>query len=471
MLVTGPTGYIAGRLIPLLLERGYRVRCLGRDMSRLRGRDWYTQVEIVDGDIVSCESLEQALEGVFTAYYLVHSMTSGRNYPTLDLTAAQNFASAASQAGVEHVIYLGGLVDPEAEIGLHMRSRIQTGEVLRHGTVPVTEFRAGVIIGPGSISFEMIRFLTEQFPVLVGPAWLRNRAQPISIQNVLDYLLAALESKAGRGQVFEIGGRDVMTYAETMLVYARLRGFKRRLLTLPNIPIGLMAYLVDKLTPIPNSIAYPLIDGMRSDSVVRDGAARQFFPHVQLLDYKTAVYDALHNLSPTQVMPVWDNGKDLVRVVKHEGFFIEVHQIRLDTRPEALFRAFTRLGGKHGWLYLNSLWQLRGLFDRLLGGPGMRGRRDGESLNEGDKVDFYSVEALVPDRMARLRAELKAPGLGWMEWRVKPEPAGGALFSQLVFFAPKGVLGFLYWYGLYPIHHLVFKGLFKQIKQKAGQIQ
>jgi len=471
VLITGATGYIAGRLIPLLLERGYPVRCLVRDMSRIRGRDWYSQVEFVDGDIASCESLEKALEGVYTAYYLVHSMTTGRNYPALDLTTAQNFASAASQAGVEHIIYLGGLVDPEAEIGLHMHSRIQTGEALRQGTVPVTEFRASVIIGSGSTSFEMIRFLTEQIPVLVGPVWLRNRAQPISIQNVLDYLLAALENRACRGRIFEIGGRDVITYAETMLIYARLRGLKRRLLTMPVIPLGWMAFLVDRLTPIPASIAYPLIDGMRSDSVVRDEAARRFFPHVQLLDYTTAVKNALGKLSPSQVMPVWDNGGDLARVIKHEGFFIEVRQVRLDTQPEAVFRAFTRLGGKHGWLYLNSLWQLRGLFDRLMGGPGMRGRRDDESLNEGEKVDFYNVETLVPDRMLRLRAEVKAPGLSWMEWRVKPVSEGGALFSQLVFFAPKGVLGFLYWYALYPIHHLVFEGLFKKIKQKTGQFQ
>jgi len=361
------------------------------------------------------------------------------------------------------------LADPQAEISLHMRSRIQTGEALRQGKVPVTEFRAGVIIGPGSISFEMIRFLTELFPILIGPRWLHRCAQPVAIQNVLDYLLAALETPACRGQTYEIGGADVMTYAETMLVYARLRGLRRSLLALPGIPVWLMAFLVDKLTPVPASIASPLINGMRADSVVRDDGARRVFPHVRLLDYAEAVSSALSRLFPAQVEPVWDGRTNQVKIIKHEGFFIEKRQVSLEVPPAAVYHAFTTLGGKNGWLFMDWLWRLRGLLDRLSGGPGMRGRRDEERLDEGDSIDFYRVEASTPDRMLRLQAELRAPGAGWMEWTVQPQPGGGSLLSQTAFFTPRGTPGFLYWYLLYPFHRLVFSGLFLRIVRRAGE--
>jgi uncharacterized protein YbjT (DUF2867 family) len=444
---------------------------LSRSPANLRGQAWFSHVETVDGDVVAGETLDQAMEGVSEAYYMIHSMTSGQHYHERDVSAARNFASAACTARVEHIIYLGGLADPRARIGSHMRSRIETGDVLRQGNVPVTEFRAGVIIGPGSISFEMIRYLTEQMPILVGPRWLGNRVQPIAIQDVLNYLLAALETPTCWGQVYEIGGADVMTYADTMLGYARQRGLKRRLLMLPAISLWLMAYGVDRLTPVPASIAGPLIEGMRSDSVVRDGSARRVFPYIQPLGYQRAVSDALSQLSPAQIEPVWDNGMNSVKIIRHEGFFIEFRQISLETRPEAVYCAFTGMGGKCGWLYLDRLWRLRGLLDRLCGGPGMRGRRDEEELREGDVVDFYRVEALEPGEMMRLKAELRAPGAGWMEWSVRPQTAGRVLLSQTAFFAPKGVLGFLYWYLLYPVHRLVFAGLVRKIARRASEIQ
>ncbi len=236
ILVTGATGYIASRLIPRLLERGYRVRALARDPMQLQGRSWFSQIEVVPGDVVTPESLAGALQGVDTAYYLIHNMASGRGYIPRELEGAKNFASAAAQAGCRHIIYLGGLADPNQRIAPHMLSRIKTGEVLRQGSVPVTEFRAGVIVGPGSISFEMIRFMTEQFPILPGPSWLKNRSQPIAAQNVIDYLLAALDISDGHGQIFEIGGPQVRIYSDLMLTYARVRGLTRRLIMLPGIP-------------------------------------------------------------------------------------------------------------------------------------------------------------------------------------------------------------------------------------------
>jgi uncharacterized protein YbjT (DUF2867 family) len=468
ILVTGAAGYIGGLLIPCLLARGDRVRCLVRNASDLQSRSWFSQVEIMQCDLIDCAGLSKAMEDVSAAYYLIHSMARGQHYHELDLTAASAFASAASAAGVEHIIYLGGLADPDASIGLHMRSRIQTGSILRQGSVPVTEFRASLIIGPGSISFEMIRYLTEQFPFLVGPRWLHNHAQPVAVQNVLDYLLAALETPACRGKVIEIGGPHILTYAETMLEYARLRGLKRRLLTLPVIPVRLMAYWVDKLTPISETIAAPLIDGMRSDSVVRDNVALQIFPDIQTLDYQAAVSCALRQLSPAQIEPTWSSSPVSDIIVKHAGFLIDFHQIHVEASPEAVYLACTRLGGKQGWLYLDGLWKLRGLLDQLIGGPGMRGRQD--ELSEGQVVDFYQVEALEPGQMVRLRAEVKAPGEGWMEWKVKAQPEGGTILSQVAYFAPKGMPGFLYWYLLYPVHRLVFAGLIKEIARRAVEI-
>ncbi len=471
ILVTGASGYIGGRLIPLLLDRGYRVRCLVREPASLQGHPWVPRVELAAGDLVTGGALDGALEGVSAAYYLVHNMAYGRRYPPRDMTAAQNFAAAADRAGVERIVYLGGLADPVARIGEHMRSRIQTGEALRQGRVPVTEFRAGVIVGPGSISFEMIRYITEQFPILVGPRWMRNRVQPIDIRDVLEYLVAALEVPASKGRIIEIGGGEVLTYADTMQEFARLRGLKRPLVMLPWMPIDLLACVVDRLTPVPASIARPLIDGMRSDSIVWDDAARQLFPGIRPLGYREAVSQALSRQEPAQIEPNWDEGINGVTILKHAGFFIESRRMSVEASAESAFAALVALGGKHGWLYLDWLWRVRGLLDRLAGGPGMRGRRDPKRIEAGEVLDFYRVEALQMGRLMRLRAELKSPGSGWMEWRLRPLPASGIVLTQTAYFAPKGARGYVYWYLLYPLHHLVFTGLFRRIVQAALRSQ
>lgn len=466
ILVTGVTGYIGGNLVPRLLEKGYRVRMLVRDPHCLFGRPWLGQVELVVGDILSQGILDQAMQGIYATYYFIHNMSSGRNYHKREIEAARNFASAASIHGLEHIIYLGGLADPTRDIGLHLRSRIETGDALRQGRVPVTEFRASLIIGSGSISFEMIRYLTEQFPIFFAPGWMANRTQPIAIQNVLDYLVAALECPASRGKIYEIGGKDLLTYAETINIYARLRGLKRRFVTLPGLPVELLARIVGKLTPVPARIAGPLLGGMRTDSVVRDGSAARDFPLIQPIGYESSVRLALEHLSPGCFESGWEKGATSFRI-KQEGFFIEGQQIQLAVGPETAYQAVIELGGRRGWLYLNGLWQLRGFVDRLVGGPGLRGRRADDLLVEGDVVDFYRVEALEQDRLVRLRAELKAPGLGWMEWRIQPLQAGTVWLSQIAYFAPKGAPGFLYWYLLLPFHRLVFSGLLKAIARRA----
>lgn len=471
VLVTGATGYIASRLIPRLLERGYRVRALARDPSRLAGRAWFRHVEAVSGDVTDPASLPAALSGAWTAYYLIHNMSSGRGYTARERTGAHRFADAAQSAGLEHIIYLGGLADPCQRLAAHMRSRIETGEILRAGRVPVTEFRAGVILGPGSISFEMIRFMTELLPIVPGPFWLNNESQPIAAQNVIDYLLAALENNNGHGQVFEIGGPEVMKYKDLMLGYARLRGLKRGLVTLPFMPLWFMAFGVGLMTPVPRRIAYALIDGLRSDSLVREPKAREAFPSVELIPFDEAVADALDKLHPARIEPVWTDGRRPVVSIKHEGFFINHRSLQVKAPPEDVFCVVASLGGVNGWLFANWLWRLRAWIDQLVGGgaplplgegTGVRGE-----LQNGDRLDFYRVESIGTNQLL-LHSELKAPGEGWMEWSIR-QIDNVTHLTQTGYFAPRGLPGFLYWYLLYPFHAFVFRGLIHAIVKKASQ--
>jgi len=325
ILVTGATGYIASRLIPRLLDSGYRVRALARDPRRLQGRSWFRHVEVVRADVTNPSTLDAAMQGVHTAYYLIHNMSYGHGYTSLELESARAFASAAEEAGIQHIIYLGGLADPEQHIAPHMRSRIETGKVLREGKVPVTEFRAGVITGSGSISFEMIRFMTELFPIVPGPMWMKNKSQPIAIQNVIDYLFAALTNPNGRGGVYEIGGPDIFDYGDLMVRYARARGLKRSMLLIPGIPIAFMAFGVGLMTPVPYPIAYALIGGLSADSVAKHPEVLTVFPEVKLIDFDSAARDALEKTHPDHIERVWDNGDSKPKSIKHEGCFI-LHQ-------------------------------------------------------------------------------------------------------------------------------------------------
>lgn len=462
--------------MPRLLSRGYRVRVLARRPERLVGRSWLKDVDARRADVHEPDGLDAALAGVHTAYYLIHSMASGRGYTRIELEAARLFAAAADRANVQHIIYLGGLADPKAKhIAPHMRSRIETGETLRAGRVPVTEFRAGVITGPGSISFEMIRFLTEAFPVLPGPRWLRNKAQPIAAQNVIDYLMAGLDHPEARGGVYEIGGPHIMQYADTMLRYAQVRGLKRFLFTVPGVPIWLMARFVDWLTPVPYAIAAPLVGGLQSDSIVSDASVRDVFPEVQLIPYGEAVRDSLQELDPGPLERVWEGmGRDAVNM-KHEGFFIDYRCTPVRAPAAKVFEVVKSLGGEGGWLYADWLWRLRGWIDKMFSPRGAPGKNNGTATSRGsidadhspgtgDEIDYYRVEAIEPNRMMRLHSELAAPGEGWMEWRIED-----SILKQTAFFAPRGLPGFVYWYALGPVHRLVFRGLIRAIKQRSEE--
>jgi uncharacterized protein YbjT (DUF2867 family) len=405
VLVTGATGYIASRLIPRLLAGGYRVRCLARDPRRLSGRSWFHQVEILQGDVMAPSTLARAFEGVQTAYYLIHNMSHGRGYTALELEGARAFASAAAEAGVQHIIYLGGLADPEQHIAPHMRSRIETGRVLREGKVPVTEFRAGVITGSGSISFEMIRFMTELFPVVPGPTWMKNRSQPIAIQNVVDYLFAALTNPNGRGGVFEIGGPQIFKYGDLMLHYARLRGLKRSLFLVPGLPIAFMAFGVGLMTPVPYPIAYALIGGLSSDSVVKHSEALKVFPEVKLIDFDTAAQEAIKLTHPGHIERVWEDGEAAFQFLKHEGCFILHHEIPPVNSP-------LPQGG-------------------------------------GERKDQVIEKA-------------RTFGTEWLEWH---RGRNGSL-SYTLYFCPRGLPGFLYWFMLYPFHRMKFRALLWNIARQ-----
>ncbi len=418
ILVTGATGYIASRLIPRLLDSGYRVRCLARDPLRLKGRSWFRHVEVVRADVTTPSTLAHALDGVHSAYYLIHNMSQGHGYTKLELDGARTFASAAEEAGIEHIIYLGGLADPEQHIAPHMRSRIETGRVLRQGRVPVTEFRAGVIAGSGSISFEMIRFMTELFPVVPGPLWMKNKSQPIAIQNIIDYLFAALTNPNGRDGVFEIGGPEVTTYGDLMIRYARARGHKRSLLLLPGIPVSFMAFGVGLMTPVPYPIAYALIGGLSSDSVVKHPDALKVFPEVELIDFDSATEDALNRTHPEHIERVWDDGDEETNSLKHEGCFIEHREMETDVHAGELYGAIMRIIEKRGWQV--------------------------ETNDANSKI-------LVCEPGQRFGEE-------WIEWRL-----GERRISQTIFFSPRGLPGFLYWHFLYPFHWLKFRGLIRGI--------
>lgn len=448
-----------------------------RDASRLEGRPWQSQVEIVSGDVLQPGGLAGVMDNVSAAYYLVHSMAAGADFHARDVTAATNFGAAARAAGVDRIIYLGGLAEASPGLSEHLRSRQQTGDTLRASGVPVTEFRAGVIVGSGSLSFEMIRYLTERLPVMICPRWVSTRTQPIGIREVLEYLSAALAVPDSRGRIIEIGGSEVVTYGEMMKVYAEVRGLRRWLISVPVLTPRLSSYWVNIVTPIPAVIARPLIEGLRNENVVRDPIATSLFPDIHPVSYRESVERALARLQASNVETAWSDALSTsqghvtpVMLTTHEGMILEQRQRVVAASPAAVSAVFSGLGGARGWFSMNWAWEVRGFLDRLIGGVGIRrGRRDPDRLRVGDALDFWRVEAVEPDRLLRLRAEMIVPGQAWLQFQVAPRDAGGSVLTQTAFFAPKGLLGWAYWYALYPFHAFIFDGLIDQIKARAEQ--
>jgi uncharacterized protein YbjT (DUF2867 family) len=473
VLVTGATGYIGGRLIPRLVNAGHRVRALARDSDRLAGR--FDGVEIVEGDIFERESILAALRGIEVAYYLVHSMgRSDGDFAARDLEAARIFSEAARDAGVARVVFLGGLGVGGPQLSHHLRSRHETGKTLRAGGVPVTEFRAAIIVGSGSASFEMLRYLTDRLPVMIAPKWVATLCQPIAVRDVLAYLVAELERDSHEHATFEIGGADVLSYRQMMLRYAAIRGLKRSLLVVPFFTPRLSSAWVHLVTPIPSSIARPLIDGLTSPVIVHDLSARRAFPAIVPIGYDAAVRRALDRYSTVGPETTWFDAYDVDKLPGNftgteQGMLIDRRQVASRASCANLFATFTRLGGKRGWLYADWLWEFRGVLDRLVGGIGTRrGRRSESSLRVGDAVDFWRVEAYQKDKLLRLRAEMKLPGYAWLQFEALPATEGGQTYlRQTAFFEPRGIFGYLYWFGVLPFHGFIFGNMAKRIASYA----
>ena len=469
ILVTGATGYIGGRLVPRLLAEGHRVRCLARNPSRLEGRRWHG-VEVVKGDVSDPASLAAALQGVSQAYYLVHAMGEDRpDFRGRDLRQAQTFGEACAKAGVRRIIYLGGLGDPQAERSDHLASRQEVGEGLGQAGVPVLEFRAAVIVGSGSASFEMVRHLTERLPLMITPRWVNTRCQPIGIRDVLAYLVEAQLHPDATG-VFEIGGADILSYRHMMLGYAEARGLRRVIIPW-RVPLPVLSVLwVDLVTPIPLELAKPLIEGMSTEVIVRSPRALNTFS-VRPMPYREALALALQRMDADAVETTWASSMagevEGTSLGSHEGMLLERHQRVVNAPADEVFRAFCALGGENGWPAGNWMWQIRGAIDRLLGGVGMRhGRRHPPVLRVGDPVDFWRVEALEENHLLRLRAEMKSNGDAWLQFTVRPEGEGSRL-EQIAFFEPHGLVGLAYWYAVLPFHLFVFPGMINTIKRRA----
>jgi uncharacterized protein YbjT (DUF2867 family) len=482
-LIIGATGYVGGRLVPRLLEAGQRIRALGRSMTKLRCRPWaqHPLLELAEGDVRDLKALTKAAHGCWAAYYLVHSMDiSNRNFAEADRTAAQNLITAAAKAGLQRIIYLGGL-GGENDPGLseHLRSRNEVAKILLSGPVPTTILRAAMILGSGSASFEILRYLVDRLPVLITPRWVHTPCQPISIRNVLGYLQGCLVHPETIGQTFDIGGPEVLSYLQLMEIYAQeARLPKRRIIALPALSPRLSSYWIHLITPVPAAIARPLTEGLRNPAICRDQRIRAIIPQ-PLLDCRTTIRTALELVRQQQVETCWTDAGHLLPpewttcgdAAYAGGTIVECgYRIGLQARPEEIWELVRSLGGETGWYFGNCLWKLRGWLDRLSGGIGLRGgRRHPRKLHAGDALDFWRVlEVNAPHRLLLL-AEMKVPGEALLEFRITPLGDGQSELQQLSRFLPKGLWGIVYWYSLYPLHQLVFAGMLRAIARAVGK--
>jgi uncharacterized protein YbjT (DUF2867 family) len=474
ILLTGATGYVGGRLLVALEAAGHRVRCLARRPEHLEGRI-RPETEVVRADLLAPETLPRALEGVHTAFYLVHAMGAGAGFEARDREAAAHFAAAARRAEVRHVVYLGALGRPDERLSPHLRSRQEVGEILRASGVPVTEFRASIVLGSGSLSFELIRALVERLPVMITPRWVAVRAQPIGIQDLLAYLRSALASPPERSRVIEIGGPDEVSYADLMREYARQRGLRRLMLPVPLITPWLSSLWLGLVTPLFARIGRKLIDSIRNATVVGDDSARTAFPDVRPCGTADAIARALRHEDQEYGATRWSDalsagvGQPSWAGVRFGTRLVDSRTRSVAVAPAAAFAPIRRIGGAAGWYAWAGLWKLRGWVDLLAGGVGMRrGRRDPERLGVGDVIDCWRVEAFEPDRRLRLTAEMRLPGRAWLEFEVEPAEEG-AFIHQTAVFDPRGLTGLAYWYLIHPLHSLVFRGMIDGIARAASR--
>ncbi|HQZ40465.1 MAG TPA: SDR family oxidoreductase [Vicinamibacterales bacterium] len=449
VLLTGATGYVGGRLLRQFEEDGRSVRCLARDTTRLPATD--PAIEVVQGDVLDESSLDRAFIGVETAYYLVHSMAGKADFADADRRAADNFGRAAARAGVQRIVYLGGLTGGPGTLSAHLQSRADTGDVLRQSGVPVIEFRASVVVGAGSLSFEMIQALVERLPVMLCPRWVDTLTQPIAIDDVLAYLRAALDAPDGTAGIFEIGGPDVVSYGDMMREYGRQRGLRRWLIKVPVLTPHLSGLWLALVTPAQARVGRALVGGLKNATVVRSTTARDRFS-VTPMPFRVALTRAIADGRSARQ-------KDDTRTTE------------VAVPPQRAFAPIRRIGGTSGWYFANALWRLRGWADRCVGGVGMgHGRPHPDTCAVGDTIDGWTVEAYEPDRLLRLAANMKLPGRGWLEFEVTPLDEGRrSLIRQSATFDPRGVLGRVYWYGIAPFHNVIFGGMLAGITSRAAR--
>lgn len=471
ILLTGATGYVGGRLLSLLQRQGARVRCMTRRPDALKDRvDAAT--EVVAGDVFDPASLEAAFAGVETAYYFVHSMGDDRDFESQDRLAAENFAKAATAAGVRRLVYLGGLGNPDERLSKHLRSRQETGNVLRAHHAQVIEFRASIVIGSGSLSFEMIRALVERLPIMICPRWVQVKAQPIAIEDLLAYLVAALNTPVAASQVYEIGGPDQVSYGQLMQEYARQRGLTRWMVPVPLLTPYLSSLWLGLVTPLYARVGRKLVESLRNPTLVSNNLAETVFA-VRPRSVRDAIARALVNEDREFAETRWSDALSSAGKPRSWGGdrygsrLVDSRTITVSVPPEQAFAPIRRIGGQTGWYYGDWLWSLRGFLDLLVGGVGVRrGRRDPENLHVGDPLDFWRVEAIEPARRLRLKAEMKLPGRAWLEFEVSPCEQGSTI-RQTAIFDPLGLAGLVYWYGIYPLHQFVFAGMLRNLGRAA----
>ncbi|MEO5798349.1 MAG: SDR family oxidoreductase [Gemmatimonadales bacterium] len=470
ILLTGATGYVGGRLLAALEAEGRLLRCMARRPEHLRARVAAT-TEVVAGDVFDPDSLAAAMREVDTAYYLVHSMDSTGSFQHADRTGARNFAQAARAAGVRRVIYLGGLGGGD-DLSSHLDSRQEVGHILREDGVATIELRAAIIIGSGSLSFEMIRALVEALPIMITPRWVATLTQPIGIEDVITYLIGTLDLAVEGSTIFEIGGPDQVSYGDLMREYARQRGLRRRFISVPVLTPRLSSIWLGLVTPIYARVGRALVESLRNETVVRDGSARSAF-RVKPQGMADAMARALVNEDRSFAATRWSDA--LTAAPRPQGWggarfgarLVDSRSITVACSPAEAFAPIRRIGGATGWYHATFLWKLRGLLDLLLGGPGMRrGRRDPEQLVPGDTLDFWRVEAVEPDHLLRLSAEMRLPGRAWLQYEVNPDGTGSTI-RQTAIFDPVGLFGQLYWYALWPLHQLVFGGTLRGLARAA----
>lgn len=469
--VAGATGYIGSRLVPQLLDAGSEVVCLARTPGKLDDRPWRNAVEVRRCDVLDAEQLVTGLEGCDAAYYLVHSMGSNGDFAAADRAAAANFADAAEENRLRRIVYLGGLGSGD-ELSSHLDSRQEVGSVLASGSTPVTELRAAVVIGSGSVSFEMLRYLTEVLPIMTTPRWVETKCQPIAIRDVLSYLVATLEDLPG-SRIYEIGGPDVVSYHEMMQLYAEVAGLRRRvILPVPVLSPRLSSLWIGLVTPLPVGVARPLVDSLRNEVTVSAGRAAPF--PVDPMPLRKAIEQALDLDDQLDVPSRWSDAnaspaRPLAGDPEWAGGTLLVDRQVVETRasPEDLFWAFSRIGGSVGYYTHDWAWRLRGLIDTLVGGVGLRrGRRHPEEVRLHDTVDFWRVSAVMPGEFMQLSAEMRLPGEAWLEWRVN-EGSEGRQLEQTASFRPRGLAGRMYWYAMLPFQHLILERMARRISQAA----